>query len=418
MDKFHHVIVKILDSIFGIVLCLVSAFVFYVPYEIEIIPKWHNIFEIARPICLILLVIFFFLLYISGKDFFKNNIALFIGLAFLGYLIYRTWQTGGDMTEAMTTEGFYGIPLMLVFAIFIKTNPRKYLVLLFFLYAAVCAANIYTVFKYDGIGMWEVYEEYRNTVFSLVGNYNVGIRYFMPMVFCGAAYSYLYSWWLQPINYIMIIANIVMAFKANSDTQIYVFIASMAVIIVTDIIKAAPKSYKFFRIFNGVTLAVLNLLIFAFVVPFNRLWLGTIGPATDFHNRLYIWDGTMEMIKANPITGYGLEEVVTFASKFPGHNPAHCHCFYLELPYCTGLIGVVLFLALVVITLIAVMKAKKPGIRFLMGGLLFCVFLASIFESYLFSYCVMMLVMAYYISKFGVGERKRGRKAVREEEQG
>ena len=191
-NKVEFYTTKLLNSAAGVLLFLVSMAAFYLPYEVRIIPVVKQYLVPVRLVCAGLLILALFFLYCSSLTFFRGNWALLAACAFVGVLIFSTRMNGGDMENALGTYGLAGVFLVMTIAVFFRVNPKKYLLLAFFLLLAANIANIYTVYHYWGVGMWEEYGLYRNIFFTLVGNYNGGIEYVLPMAICGSAYAARY----------------------------------------------------------------------------------------------------------------------------------------------------------------------------------------------------------------------------------
>ena len=143
MNTFEITIRKILDSAAGILLFIVSLAAFYMPYEIRIIPAVAQALPMARYILSGLLLIAFFLLYGSSLTVFRGNWALWAAAGFVGVLIFSTVMNGGDLEGALGTYGLAGLFLVMDIAVFFKVNPKKYLLIAFFLLLLVNIANTY-----------------------------------------------------------------------------------------------------------------------------------------------------------------------------------------------------------------------------------------------------------------------------------
>ena len=402
MKKLEEVTTNILNSFAGIVLFVVSFAAFYLPYEIRIIPDVARALPVIRYVCAGILVIFFFLLYISTLTVFRENWALWAALGFVLVLIFSTMMQGGDLENALGTYGLAGFFLVMDIAVFFKTNPKKYLLIAFFLLLLINIANTYTVLEYcirQGTGMWETYGEYRNSFYCLVGNYNGGIEYVMPMAICGSVYAMRYGKWLEILNYAAMLMSLYMAIRCESLTQIIAFAAIMGFMVLGDIAMLSDGFAKFLKIvFQPVIFVGIDLAVFISVIVLGRSnWVQSLGIDPDFHNRRHIWNMAMEWIKANPIWGNGQETVAAEAQKITGY--AHSHCTYLEIAYKAGFVGTVFMILMLAAAVVAIYRNRHGRVSYILTIMLFLFGLAAVAETYPMVYVMLCLGLIYYAAK-------------------
>ena len=185
MNSVERATRTVLNSFAGIVIFIVSILAFYLPYEIRIIPAVENILPYIRSICGGLLIIAFLFLYCSRVRVFRDNWYLWAALAFFGILVLSTKQNDVYMEGVLSDGALTGIFFVLAVAVFFKVNLKKYLLITFFIFLVFCIANTYTVWAYYGVGMWVEWQSYRDTYYTLIGNYNGGIEIVIPMAICG-----------------------------------------------------------------------------------------------------------------------------------------------------------------------------------------------------------------------------------------
>ena len=415
MKRLEEVTRSILNSFAGIILFVVSFAAFYLPYEIRIIPDVARVLPVVRYICAGILVIFFFLLYISTLTVFRDNWALWAALGFVLVLLFSTMMQHGDVENALGTHGLAGFFLVMNIAVFFKANPKRYLLIAFFLLLLINIANTYTVLEYcvrQGTGMWEVYGEYRNAFYSLVGNYNGGIEYVMPMAICGSAYAMRYGKWLEIFNYAALLMSLYMAIRCESLTQIIAFAAIMGFMVLGDIAMLSDGFAKVLKIvFQPVIFVGIDLAVFISVIVLNRTnWVQSLGIDPDFHNRRHIWNMAMEWIKANPIWGNGQETMAAEAGKITGY--AHSHCTYLEIAYKTGFVGTVFVILMLAAAVVAIYRNRHGRVSYILTILLFLFGLACVAETYPMPYVLLCLGLIYYAAK-NTNETDSARKRVK-----
>ena len=407
MNAVERTTIRILNSFAGMVIFIISFAVFYMPYELRIIPQVSRAVTFAGYICEGVLLVSFFFLYASSLTVFRKNWALIAAAGFTGTLIFSTVMNGADIQSALGTYGLYGLFLAVDIAVFFKVDPRKYLLTAFFLLLAVNIANTYTVFRFWGTGMWETYGQSRNVFYSLIGNYNGGIEYVMPMAICGSAYAARYGRWLDIINYPAMFMSVIMAFRCDSATQKVAFCAIILFMVLGSFAMLFRRFARFLRlVFQPVILIAVDFAVFISVVLLNKTnWVVSIGIDPDFHNRRHIWNMSMEYIKANPVWGNGQETVAQEASKITGY--AHSHCTYLEIAYKTGFIGAVFMILMLVAVIVSLYRCRDDRLSFMMSAMLFIFGLAAIAETYPMPYVILCLALIYYTAVNSSGSEGR-----------
>ncbi len=399
MNKVEKITTDILNSILGMIIFAVSLVAFYLPYEIRIIPQVQEYLPTVRIVCAAVLVVEFLFLYVSSLTVIRGNWALLAAIGFIGVLIFSTRMNGGDMESALGTYGLAGIFLLMDIAVFFKVNPKKYLLIAFIILFIISMANIYTVYYYWGVGMWESYGNYRNAAYSLVGNFNGGIEYILPMAICGSAYAHRYGKWLEVFNYGAMIASLFMAVKCDSLTQEITFAAMLAFMIVGDIMMVSKGLARVVRIIcQPVIVVAVDFALFVSIVVINKTnWVASIGLDPDFHKRRHIWNMAMEWIQAYPVWGSGQETVAAEATKITGY--AHSHCTYLEVAYKTGFVGSVCIILMIAAVVVAIYRNRHDRTSYILTAMLFLLGLAAVDETYPMVYVLLCLGLIYYIAK-------------------
>lgn len=391
---------SLLNSLFGVIIFVLSLLAFNMPYEFAIVPKVAALLPIFQRGCGALLIICFVLLYGSRLRVFRDNWYLLALAGFLAVLIYSTVINQVDLPGALSDSGLFALANGLLFAVFLKVNPRRYLLILFFVYFLINIANTYTVFATAGRGMWHDWQGYMDPTYSLVGNYNLGIMYVMPMAIAGTVWASKYGRWLQILNYIAIIMSMVMAWKCSSDTQLIIYGLMIVVLFLNDIMHAFKGLYMVLRIFNSAVFIAIDLVLFYLVVMANKAaFIAKIGYEGDFHGRYNIWEVSKSWILQKPIFGNGVETLDYTASKWmPYTDAGHSHCFFLEVPYKTGIVGTVIFAIMLVLVIIAIFRARNIHVKWLLSAMLGLTYLAGIVESYPVVFMITVLSLCYYIA--------------------
>ena len=418
MNAVEITVRKILNGFLGVVIFIVSMAAFYLPYEVEIIPFVVKILPAVRYVFGALLIVSFFVLYCSRFTVFRENWYFWAACLFMGALIYSTYINNADMSAVLGKSGLVAIFAVMNMAVFLKVNPKRTLLIAFFWYLLINIANTYCLFHFWGVGLWEEWGVYRSELISLVGNYNGGVEFVLPMAVCGSAYAHRYGKWLEYVNYAGLVMSMFMAVKCDSLTQIAVFGVLIGFMIVGDIAMIAGGVAKVIRwIFNPILLVGVNLAAYIGIIWLgNAGWLTKLNIDPDFHGRRHIWDMAIALIKEKPIWGHGLEDVNTVASKIYGY--AHAHSFFLHAQYMSGIVGIVGIVAMIVIVIISWFRVKNNRLAYVMSFTMCALCLTNLFEMYTVPFFVFTLGIIYYIGKTNVDEpekKQRRRRRLMEE---
>ena len=399
MNAVERVMNKILNSALGIVLFITTMAAFYLPYEAEICPPVLMVLPYFRQVCGALIIIAFFVLYISRLRVFRDNWYLIAAGAFIAVLIWSTYINRGDMEGVLGNKGLTAIFAVLNMAVFLRVNPKKYLLIAFFWYLLINVANTYCLFRFWGIGLWEEWGVRRNELITIVGNYNGGVEFVLPMAVCGSAYAHRYGKWLEYLNYAAMIMSLAMALKCDSLTQIAVFAAIMVFMLIGDICMIAKPIATVVRwILNPMVLVGANAMTYLLVIWLGRAqFFANIGIDTSFHGRRHIWDMAIYYIQQKPLLGHGLEDVNTVAGKIYGY--AHAHSFFLHTHYMTGIAGFFLIAVMLVLVVISWFRVRNDRVAYVMSFMMGCLCMTNLFEMYTVQFFVYTLGIIYYIGK-------------------
>jgi O-antigen ligase len=126
--------------------------------------------------------------------------------------------------------------------------------------------------------------------------------------------------------------------------------APLAMVIV---ILLVTYTFTWRRLYAGLFLASVAILLFAAVLPFGQESLlkaisrsGNVGEVTSFTGRTEIWYAVLKLAEAQPWMGYGYASSVFVLPQHindVGFLTSHAHNLMLQLLLTTGWIGVMLF---------------------------------------------------------------------------
>lgn len=128
---------------------------------------------------------------------------------------------------------------------------------------------------------------------------------------------------------------------------------SRAPLAMTLFILVATYTFTWRRLYAGLFLASVAILLLALILPFGQETLlkavsrsGDIGEVTSFTGRTDIWYGVLKLAEARPWMGFGYASSVfvlpLYANEI-GFITSHAHNLMLQLLLTTGWIGVILF---------------------------------------------------------------------------
>jgi exopolysaccharide production protein ExoQ len=119
------------------------------------------------------------------------------------------------------------------------------------------------------------------------------------------------------------------------------------------VILLATYAFTWKRLYAGLFLLSVGILLLAVVLPFGQDTLlkavsrsGDIGEVTSFTGRTEIWYGVLKLVEMQPWMGYGYASSVFVLPQYVneiGFTTSHAHNLMLQLLLTTGWIGVILF---------------------------------------------------------------------------
>lgn len=124
-------------------------------------------------------------------------------------------------------------------------------------------------------------------------------------------------------------------------------------------------------------------IVFLNVQQYLAPLFSLIGRKTTFTGRTTIWERTIALIQEQPLLGYGMQSEEVRGEVSGLWSGVKAHNFFLEQQYCFGIIGTVLFLALLGILIVALNKNRKhPYAASLCLGMV-CYYLLMLMESHI-----------------------------------
>jgi O-antigen ligase len=128
---------------------------------------------------------------------------------------------------------------------------------------------------------------------------------------------------------------------------------SRAPLAVVAVILLATYTFTWRRLYAGLFLISVAVLLLAVILPFGQETLlkavsrsGDVGEVTSFTGRTDIWYGVLKLVEAQPWMGYGYASSVFVLPQYVneiGFTTSHAHNLMLQLLLTTGWVGVILF---------------------------------------------------------------------------
>lgn len=164
---------------------------------------------------------------------------------------------------------------------------------------------------------------------------------------------------------------------------------------------------NFSNVFNMVTYLAVNIISFVSIVllqvqkkmgPFIEMIFP--GRNTSFSGRDSIWQNTINLIKDNPIWGYGVEE---YSSRLVRYGMSggytfftlHAHDRFLETMYRGGIVLLIIYIIMLCVSTYYLFKYRKLNASKIVAFSLFVYLVGMITEFYRYSYLFFpMMVIA------------------------
>lgn len=399
-----------------LVLKFPSAGVFFVVFAAPVAPTMADV-------GLALLSIFSLALYsVTHKGFkFKfDGIGFFI-IVFLGVYAVAA-VTSFAMMNSFSIWAIYFVFISIYFVIINTVNTKKLLMNLLTVFVLsgflVCLYGVAQyVFGWDTAQAWmdeEMFSDIKMRIYSTLGNPNVLGEYILLVLPASVGLMWVNKRFEAKVVYAAVSALMFGALILTFSRGCWIGIMAAAAIFITF---AAGKLWG---------LGLIALPIIPMILPqsiINRF--SSIGNMEDSSTsyRVYIWMGTLAMIKDFWLSGIGMgQKAFTQVYPFYSYNgivAPHSHNLFLQILVESGIVGIAVFLIIAVLFLRRVMTGYQAGgkgdslstiMTALSAGV--CGFLLQgMFDNCFYNYRVMLVfwcVLAMGRACVYVAEQKRG----------
>ena len=189
------------------------------------------------------------------------------------------------------------------------------------------------------------------------------------------------------------VPSVIIAFSATA----VIGVAIIGVVIIMTLIGVMPKA------FNIATYLVINAFYFFGIIImrvqeyFAFIIVDMLGRDLTFTGRIDIWDKALKAFLGSPVFGMG--EITSSESKAL-IGATHAHNYYLDLLYKSGIFGLVIFIAILIMCGVALYKCRGDGkIPFFVSGAMFTFMVMLQNEAYYnIYYFFSVLALAVFIS--------------------
>lgn len=303
-----------------------------------------------------------------------------VSLIFVVLALFEVWRVictfycGGNYSSLFLTV-FNALAIVLVTEMGLKINPDALLDGAAFVLGTYVFLNFLTILIFPN-GMYEYNTFTENYLFGYRNNM---IMMIMPAMIFSIVRSLRYYNRLS-LSSVLIslfsILSVILAFSATSVIGICIFV----VCVLMAIIGFMPK------IFNIISYLLVNVAYFFGVIilrvqdAFAFIIVDMLGRDLTFTGRTSIWDRALNAFYKSPLFGIG--EISNDMSRSL-IGATHAHNYYLDLLYKSGIVGFVLFSAVLIICGISLYKNHSNGkIPFIVSGSLLAFMIMLQSEAY------------------------------------
>ena len=245
-------------------------------------------------------------------------------------------------------------------------NPQQLFPFFSILFGIVATLSLLAVFFLPTTGQqyyqWEEVYRWR----GITSNPNsLGIICMMTVWANTAAFMNAATMKVRILNIFFIVVAVFCLIGAESRTSQILSVLSVIIMILVNSISKdtnTGKAKKLMLLAYFLVIATVAIMIFFSDALVPEKATDAMGRDTNLSGRTYVWEDAMTMIKIHPLTGWGFDNHKAAFSYL--ENPfGHYHNGYLDVTVKGGLIGLVLFMALLVRIFRDIFKAVKVDAR-------------------------------------------------------
>lgn len=378
----HFLHLNVRDTIYWLLIVFLTLPHMKPDYVASAVPTADLIFDILRGTSFLIIALW----YVIEKK--PVSVVVVLVAVWRAFLVFSTFVHEGEVHRSIM-DSFSIISVALLYDVAYNNRKSIFLSAQLFCFELALYINLYTIFAFPS-GLYTQPPEYY-TKYWFLGLYNMYTRQFVPALMF--AWLYKSQTGNQWRTYTLTAVIFVTVFKVWSGGQIAVLCAMVIV-------------YLFFKnrtkLFNYYTYWLLHIVFFVavFVFRFQNLfrWFidGFLGKWSSLTGRMYVWDKTFELFLKYPIIGHGTQNGLTVRIVETGLIWAgHAHNMLLELLYQGGVIGLVLWVCIVLVSGQRLLKYGHTMESKIISTAFLGWCVATLVEPFTTSFLMGMFVIAY-----------------------
>ena len=381
---------------------------FQIDYLIETVSWMGKAYTACQVIAAVVIL---FLLF-KDRLFKKIPRVIFLLFAALLLVMCIASVTGGGSLKRALEYSFATLILCLFFEYGILKDLRSLLIAEMIFFGALTVLNFLSILVFKN-GMYYYLDYYYDC--WLLGFKSGHIPYQMAFLFFAVLYAALYN---KKRMYIVYIGLAIVA----ASNWIVKNRTALIILIPIIIIAVFPKLLKFTKVLNVLTYTGIGLVMNLLFVVFRRAdlfsWLivDIMHKRVDLTHRTEVWDKAFEAISGKPVLGHGYQTFVFSDIIETTHNE------FVEVLYKTGIIGLVIFLAIIGYAVYKLFKSRKILAAQWVALFLGAFFLMFVMEQYAFSFFFYLFLFTVHSKDLErlkeEQERRRQESVFRIQEQG
>ena len=203
-------------------------------------------------------------------------------------------------------------------------------------------------------------------------------------------------------SYLLIIVTAITQFIKGSSTGI----VGVALFFIWMLLPLIRKLMTPSRCVVIATILFFSIVYFQSSDFLEPIIVDILGKDMTFTNRLEIWDNAIKAIIASPFIGHGVlynEQVVDLLGMlqngFRWEGATHCHCQFLQVGFKSGITGLALYVASIVLSFAKCKKSENRNLAQVATVCMFILCIISITEVYEYAQTYMLFILPYYINE-------------------
>lgn len=349
------------------------------------LPKFNLLFNILKLISFLIILI----LIIINKKISKIIIAIAI---YLLILIISTVQNNADISQCINRI-FNIITVCLIIDYGLKKETNVFLVSFETLLSLLIYINLLTII-FNPMGMY--CDKLGNCLNWFLGYKNSHILFILPSILVSFTNSYYKKNHLTINNYILLVVSILTLILNKSSTSLVGIFIIIILIIFTKNLKLT-KVFNIRNYFISYIILFFSIIVFRIQNLFSFIIVDILHKDITFTGRTYIWDYVFKFINKKKMLGYGIENNILRLNKTLVHQSYHAHDQLLEIIYKTGIVGLLSYFYLILISIKELYKYKKNKVSNFISIVMCAYFIMMLTEAYSFEYTMFLFVFCYNV---------------------